>query len=207
VALYGQIAGWTVYHLGFSLHTVGMIGLWVLVPLGFAIMIGGFITGIIRQSRGRAELIDELQRTRDELAGERHEAGVRAERERLAAEIHDTLAQGLTSILMLAQAARVALDRDRASVEAQLDLVEHAARENLAEARALVASLTPPDLAERSLVEALVRLGARHTRDTGVPVEVRASGRPASSAPGTDVVLLRAAQEALTNVRRHAEAS
>ena len=206
-ALYGQIAGWTIYHLGFSSRTLGMVGLWVLVPMGFAITIGGFITGIIRQSRGRAELIDELRRTRAELAAERHEAGVHTERERLAAEIHDTLAQGLTSILMLAQAARVGLDRDRASVDAQLDLVEHAARENLAEARALVASLTPPDLAERSLVEALVRLGERHTRDTGAPVEVSACGRPASSAPGIDVVLLRAAQEALANIRRHAAAS
>jgi len=206
-ALYGQIAGWTFYHLGLSWHTVGMVGLWVLVPMGFAVLIGGFITGIIKQSRGRAELIDELRRTRAELAVERHEAGVRAERERLAAEIHDTLAQGLTSILMLAQAARVALDRDREAVDGQLDLVELAARENLAEARALVAALAPPDLAERSLVEALGRLAERHTRDTGTPVEVSASGRPASAAPGTDVVLLRAAQEALANVRRHAAAS
>ncbi|GAA4721924.1 sensor histidine kinase [Phytohabitans rumicis] len=205
--LYGEIGAWTLFHIGLNTHALSMVGLWVLIPMLFALLIGTYITGIIKQSRGRAELIDELRRTQAELAAERHEAGVRAERERLAIEIHDTLAQGFTSILMLAQAARVALDRDRETVESQLDLVERAARENLAEARALVAALVPPDLADRSLVEALVRLADRHTRDTGVPVDVAASGQPASSAPGTDAVLLRAAQEALANVRRHAGAS
>src|SRR6185369_17687962 len=89
--------------------------------------------------------------------------------------IHDTLAQGFTSILMVTQTARALLDRpgkQDAALDAQLELIERTARENLAEARTLVAALTPPDLEEHGLAEALVRLAERHTRDTGVPVTV-----------------------------------
>ena len=63
---------------------------------------GAYLTGIREQNRKRAALIEELTLTRAALERAGHEAGVHAERERLAAEIHDTLAQGFTSILMLA---------------------------------------------------------------------------------------------------------
>jgi signal transduction histidine kinase len=206
VVLYGQIAFWSIIRAGFTPLTLALLGLYVAAPMVFSVLIGMFIEGIITQSRQRADLIAELLRTRAELAAERHEAGVYAERERLASEIHDTLAQGFTSILMLTQAARVGLVRSPDGVGPQLDLIERAARENLAEARALVAALTPPDLAENGLAEALGRLAERHTRDTGVPVSVAFSGA-ADITPGSDVVLLRAAQEALANVRKHADAS
>jgi signal transduction histidine kinase len=207
--LYGEVAAVTVVRHGFTGAALGRIAVEVLLPMVFALLIGAYITGIVEQSRDRGALIDELTRTREELAAERHAAGVHAERERLAAEIHDTLAQGFTSILMLTQAARVALDRASppGAVATQLDLVERTARENLAEARALVAALSPPDLADRTLADALVRLAERHTRDTGVPVSVAVDGPPAGPAPETDVVLLRAAQEALSNIGRHAAAS
>jgi signal transduction histidine kinase len=204
VVLYGEIAVWTLIHAGFTPLTLALLGLYVAVPMVFSVLIGMFIEGIITQSRQRADLIAELLRTRAELAAERHDAGVYAERERLASEIHDTLAQGFTSILMLTQAARVGLDRSPDGIGSQLDLIERAARENLAEARALVAALAPPDLAENGLAEALGRLASRHTRDTGVPVAVSASG---AGSPGADVIFLRAAQEALANIRKHASAS
>ena len=204
---YGQAAGWTFYREGSGRHAVVDVVATILVPMVFAILIGAYIGAIIAQSRRRAGLIEELTRTRAELAAERHQAGVRDERVRLSAEIHDTLAQGFTSILMLAQAARVGLGRDRAATERQLDLLERTARDNLAEARALVAATSPPDLADRSLAEALVRIAERHTHDTGVTVNVEVDGEPAGEAADVDVVLLRAAQEALSNVRRHADAS
>jgi signal transduction histidine kinase len=206
VVLYGEIAVWTLIHAGFTPLTLVLLGLYVAAPMVFSVLIGMFIEGIITQSRQRADLIGELLRTRAELAAERHDAGVYAERERLASEIHDTLAQGFTSILMLTQAARVGLDRSPEGVGSQLDLIERAARENLAEARALVAALAPPDLAENGLAEALGRLAERHTRDTGVPVSV-SSAAFSDSLPGADVIFLRAAQEALANVRKHASAA
>jgi signal transduction histidine kinase len=225
VLIYSEIVVWTFVHAGLTLGGLSLVGVWVLIPMLFAISIGGYITGIIRQSTQRARLIEELTRTRAELADERHTAGMLAERERLAAEIHDTLTQGFTSILMLTQAARAGLGREppRLASEGypgpvpakapdtaadQLDLIERTARENIAEARALVAALAPPDLADRNLAEALGRLAERHTRDTGVPVDVACGGGAGFTArPATDAVLLRAVQEALANVRRHADAA
>jgi signal transduction histidine kinase len=204
ILLYGQIGFWAVYEAGFTLFGLELLSVTAVVPMLFAVILGAYVTGIIDQSKARAQLIDELKHTRAELAVERHEAGVHAERERLAAEIHDTLAQGFTSILMLTQAARHGRPEE---VPELLSLIERSARENLAEARALVGALTPPDLDGSGLPQALDRLAERHTRDTGVPVTVTVAGAPSPAAlplPGTDVVLLRSVQEALTNVRRHA---
>lgn len=197
----------TFVHFGVSTATALALLPTVVVPILSAILIGGFISALITQSRARGALIAELTETRATLARERHAAGMTAERQRLSAEIHDTLAQGFTSILMLTQSARLTLERDAAPVPDQLDLIERTARENLAEARSLVAALHPPDLSAHGLAEALARLAERHTRDTGVPVTVELA-EPADSGPHEyDAVLLRAAQEALTNVRRHANAS
>jgi signal transduction histidine kinase len=192
-------------HRGLSRDTLVGIGLSVGLPTVFALLLGLYIRGIIEQSGQRAGLIDELTRTRVELARERHEAGVRTERERLATEIHDTVAQGFTSILMLAQAARAAVGPDPDRARAQLDLLERTARENLAEARSLVAALTPPDLAGVALADALRRLADRHIRDTGTAVRVTVEPGPAD--PHIDIAVLRTVQEALTNVRRHAAAA
>lgn len=175
------------------------------VSMAFSLLFGAWIGGIIRQSQRRAALIDELERTRAALAAERHEAGVLTERARLAAEIHDTLAQGFTSILMLSQAAGTAAGPDPATCREQLALIGRTARENLAEARSLIAALAPSGLQGATLPEALVRLADRHRQETGTEVRVDVRGDPVG-APDTDVVLLRAAQEALTNVRRHADA-
>ncbi|GAA3847600.1 sensor histidine kinase [Saccharothrix violaceirubra] len=127
-------------------------------------------------------------------------AGVAAERERLSAEIHDTLAQGFTSIVTLVQAAR----SDPEGGARHLDLALRTAKENLAEARALVAALAPAAL-DGSLAQALDRLVARLEED-GISGAFSVSGT--KSLPTTvEVVLLRAAQEALTNVRKHSGAA
>src|SRR5690606_19116211 len=91
-----------------------------------------------------ARLVDELRATQAELARTSHDAGVLAERERVAQEIHDTLAQGFTSVVMLAQAASADLDRGAVDdARERLGLVESTARDNLAEARALAAARAP----------------------------------------------------------------
>ncbi len=78
----------------------------------FSIAFGTWINRIIDQSRERAELIEQLERTRAELAEANREAGILAERDRLASEIHDTIAQGFTSIVMLVQAAEAVIGED-----------------------------------------------------------------------------------------------
>jgi signal transduction histidine kinase len=122
---------------------------------------------------------------------------VLAERERLARDIHDTIAQGFTGITMLVQAAEAELGPNR-----YLELVARTARENLAETRGLVAALAPPALAEGSLVEALRRLAA----DFALPVELDVAGEQRPLSPAAEVVLLRVTQESLANVRKHSGA-
>ncbi|MGW7291786.1 sensor histidine kinase [Streptomyces xiamenensis] len=205
--LYAELAWAMVARVGVSRYTLAMVGVTVLIPMTVTILVGAYLTGIREQNRKRAALIEELTRTRAALERAGHEAGVHAERERLAAEIHDTLAQGFTSILMLAQTARTTLLRDTTAADNQLDILEKTARENLAEARSLIAALAPVDLTGRSLADALDRLAARHIRDTGTHVEVLIVGERSGAPTGTDVALLRTAQEALANVGKHADAT
>ncbi|MFI7599231.1 sensor histidine kinase [Actinoplanes sp. NPDC049681] len=166
----------------------------------FSCLFGIWITRVIRQSEERAGLIVELESSRAEVARLSHEAGVAAERARLAGEIHDTLAQGFTSIITLLQAADPALADER------LALAVRTARENLAESRALVAALAPSALGSGSLPDAVRRQAARMSEETGTTASFRTSGEPRPLPTAVEVVLLRAAQEALTNVRRHAKA-
>jgi signal transduction histidine kinase len=174
--------------------------------LAVTLLLGWWITGLVRESEQRAELIEQLTRTRADLAEVERARGVLAERERLAGEIHDTLAQGFTSVLTLAQAVEVALDRDPATARARLALLEATARDNLAEARALVAALGPVDLEGATLVEALQRVADRFRAQTGVAVRVEVEGAARRLTANAEVVLLRSAQEALANVGRHASA-
>lgn len=177
------------------------------VALVFAIVLGLWITQVAEQSEERAALLEELRAAQDELAQTHHAAGVLAERARLAGEIHDTLAQGFTSVVMLAQAASAELERDRvAQARTRLGHIEDVARDNLAEARALVAAFAPPGLDDGGLSAALVRLADRFGAETGVPVRVEDTTDGAVGRE-QEVVLLRAAQESLANVRRHAHAS
>jgi signal transduction histidine kinase len=171
---------------------------------GFSVFYGAWMTRIIKQSAERAEIIDQLEATRAELAAAQHEAGRLAERQRLAADIHDTLAQGFTSILMLIQAAQADLAGSHPIASGQLGLAEAAARDNLAEARALVADLAPARLEGSTLPDALRRLSAEQEHHGEASFDVSGTPRPLPVA--TEVVLLRVCQEALANVRKHANA-
>jgi signal transduction histidine kinase len=165
------------------------------------ICIGVWITRMAEQSEQRAQLIAELEANRAEVARLSHEAGVAAERARLAGEIHDTLAQGFTSIITLLQAADPGLRDER------LALAVRTARENLAESRAMVAALSPSALASASLPDAVRRSATRFTEESGVPAAVRVTGDVRDLPTRLEVVLLRATQESLTNTRRHAGAT
>jgi signal transduction histidine kinase len=175
--------------------------------IGLAFVYGQFVDRIVRQSMERAELIGQLKATRAELAAAHHEAGMLAERQRLAGEIHDTLAQGFSSIIVLLQAAETGLGPDApAPARQQVSLAAETARENLAEARGLVAALTPAGLASGNLPGALRRSTERLRAETGIDATFAGTGEPRPLPAALDVVLLRVAQEALANVRKHAAA-
>lgn len=179
----------------------------LLASFGLAAAVGLWISGIVVQSRQRAGLIEELESARAELASMSHDSGVATERERLSREIHDTLAQGFTSIVMLLEAAEASLDRDPGKAREHLSLARTSARENLAESRSLIAALSPPTLNEQGLIGALTRLTERlDVEMSGVATRLTVEGMERPLSPATEVVLLRAAQEALTNVRKHSAA-
>jgi signal transduction histidine kinase len=176
-----------------------LAGAWLGVLVLVSVLLGLWITRIIRQSAERAELLAELERTRSELAAASHDLGVLNERERMAGEIHDTLAQGLTSILLLAQAME--------PTDPRAARVEEIARDNLAEARALVAALGPADLDGATLPAALQRLVERVGGELGIAAEMRVEGAERALPVGHEIVLMRVSQEAVANVRKHAGAS
>jgi signal transduction histidine kinase len=178
-----------------------------LIGVVAAPVIGTVIMTSTRQRRKLAAVIAELAATRAESARLSREAGAAAERERLAREIHDTLAQGFTSIVALAQAVEPELDTDTAAAKRHVELIRATARENLAEARVMVAELTPTALHEGSLPSAIQRQCDRLSAETGVAVTMHADADLPPLGMATDVVLLRATQEAFANIRKHAQAS
>ena len=205
VVIFNVIAGalvvWRNPGLPSALIALGIVTFAVM----FSYVYSRWIIKVIEQSLERAALIDQLESTRAELAAAHHEAGVLAERHRLAGEIHDTLAQGFTSIVTLLQAAETTLDRDsQARRHLQLALVT--ARENLAEARTLVTTLTPATLEAGTLPDTVHRVTDATAAQAGLRARAEVTGTARRLPTGTEVVLLRVCQEALANVRKHAAA-
>jgi signal transduction histidine kinase len=178
-----------------------------LVTLAAAIALGLFIDAVVRQSEERRQLIEELQAARSSLAAAERQAGALEERQRLAREIHDTLAQGFTSIIMHLETVEAALDSDPGGVRKGIGQVRSVARESLAEARRMVWALQPESLEHASLSEAIKRLASRWMEETGVQAEANITGRPHRLPAEIEVTVLRSAQEALVNIRKHAWAN
>ncbi|MET4637579.1 sensor histidine kinase [Mycetocola sp. 2940] len=186
----------------------GVIG--PIIGAGVALAIGFGYRALYREAEERQQLITELVETRSELAAAERAAGVLAERERLAREIHDTIAQALSSIQLLLHAAE-RLDGDRPGLE-QLQLARQTAADSLVDTRRIIGELTPPALDDRTLPGALARLAdstAETLRAAGTPAAVnfQLEGDPVPLPMNVTATLLRIAQGAIANVARHARAS
>ncbi|MFJ7158996.1 sensor histidine kinase [Streptomyces sp. NPDC101118] len=195
----GAAIGSFVWH-GAALNPGAFIGPLLGAAVAVATVLG--YQALYRESERRRELIEELITTRAELAAAERGAGIMAERERLAREIHDTLAQGLSSIQLLLRAAERSLPEGAPAAE-HIARAREEAQANLAEARRFVRALTPPDLEHGSLAGALERLCAA---SPGPRVRFSLSGTPVALPTPYEVALLRIAQSALANVVRHAGA-
>jgi signal transduction histidine kinase len=140
------------------------------------------------------------------LLTQAREAGVLDERQRLAREIHDTLAQGLTGIITQLEAAEQAREHT-ADWQRHVDQARALARENLAEARRSMQALRPATLERSRLADAIGDMAARWSKSASVPLRFETTGRPTPLLAELEVTLYRVAQEALTNVAKHAKAS
>ena len=170
-------------------------------------------TTIGRVSREREALIDELLETREQLAASEREAGRAQERERLAHEIHDTVAQNLSSIQMLLHAAERDLKATGLSEEEleapmkRMEAARRAASNNLAETRAMIAALTPAGLRQASLSEALERIARDFSAASDMNIEVETHGEAGALPMRTEAGLLRIAQGAVSNAVQHSGAT
>jgi signal transduction histidine kinase len=181
----------------------------LLATSGLAALITVFISAISRQSEQRRDALAQLAATRAELAEASRNAGVLAERERLARELHDTVAQGFISVVTQLESAEQALEEQPGAGPARdrITKARETARASLDELRRSVRALRPDLLELASLAAALEQLLARWSAETKIPGELRITGNPVALHPEVELALLRIAQEALTNVGRHARAS
>ncbi|MFF9243722.1 sensor histidine kinase [Streptomyces sp. NPDC014801] len=180
----------------------------LLAPPAVAAIATAVFVVMQRQARRQRALIDDLIRTRRELAATERREGTLAERERLAREIHDTLAQGLSSQRMLLQAADRLWDTDRDTARSHVRTAAAIAERDLAEARRFVHDLAPADLAGGGGLLTALRVVAERASTDGLDVRIHAEGTPAQPLPAlVESALLRIAQGALANVREHAGAA
>lgn len=176
-----------------------------------ALVMGGsmaaFIDALTNEAEKRRQLIEELKATHEQLAGSERQAGILSERQRIAGEIHDTIAQDLTSVIMHLEAA---LGRFGAAGHPAADHIQQglgAARTGIAEARRIVYALLPDVLESQSLVGAIRLTVDKWRRSAGVDASFHLIGNDPALARQVEVTLLRGVQEALTNVRKHAAAT
>lgn len=192
------------------LTTGGVIG--PLVGAFVAIAIGLGYRALYAENQKRKQLIEELVATRAVLAETEREAGRLAERARLAREIHDTVAQGLSSIQLLLHAVE-RMDEHHPAID-HVRLARQTAASNLEETRRFIRELAPAVLEQQTLAGALERLARSVSQPVGdgstpfekLTVDFRTSGDPVSLPMTVETALLRIAQGALANVVQHAGA-
>lgn len=149
---------------------------------------------------------DDLLATQDALGDAQRRSGELGERARLARDIHDTLAQNFSSIVLLARAGGAG-NEDPTRLKSLLQQIDQTASDGLTDARRVVHALGPAELDEAPLAAAIRRLTDRFTEQSGVPTQVHLDGTPRALPTPIDVTLLRITQGAIANVRQHADAA
>jgi len=187
-------------HNGWSVG--GVVG--PIVGAGVAILIGLTYQALRAESAEHRRLYRELVETQHLLAATERETGILEERARLAREIHDTVAQGLSSISLLLHAAERTDPLSPAMPTVRL--ARETATVGLAETRGFIRELTPPLLAEQGIGGALRRLAGGQWVKPGLTVEVRVADILDLPMP-IQTAFLRIAQGAMANVLTHAAAS
>jgi signal transduction histidine kinase len=163
------------------------------------------LSDVARANHRLEEMMAENTGLHAQLLTQAREAGVLEERQRMAREIHDTLAQGLTGIITQLEAVRQA--GPGPDWERRIDNAARLARDSLTEARRSVRAVGPEPLENTRLPEAVAGVAAQWSADSGVIADVTTTGSVLGLHPEVEVTLLRVAQEALANVAKHARAS
>ncbi len=178
---------------------------WIVVLFGIVWTVGFTLGDRVRNADAARRLAEEAERGREEQA----RLAVEEERTRIARELHDVVGHSVSVMTVQASAVRRLLEDDQQKVREALEVVEQTGREALAEMRRMVGVLRRPEeapaLAPQPSLEHVDRL-VSHTREAGLPVELRIEGSPKPLPPAVDATAYRIVQEALTNAVKHANA-
>jgi signal transduction histidine kinase len=162
---------------------------------------------VLRRRARRAAALEDLTAGLERRRREREREAIAQERRRIARDLHDVVAHGVSVMTVQAGAARLLLADDPERARAPLATVEETGRQALGEMRRLLGILRreegPADLAPEPGLARLDELLA-HVRTAGLPVELAIDGEPRTLAVGVDLAAYRIVQEALTNARKHA---
>ncbi|TDC22082.1 sensor histidine kinase [Streptomyces sp. 8K308] len=199
--------GWAVYAVLVCMH-MGLVHLFAHLAAkeqAQAEAQAALITELERTNAALQQALDENAALHSQLVVQAREAGIADERRRLAAEIHDTIAQGLTGIIAQLQALETVDDPE--VVRAHVARAARLARHSLGEARRSVRNLAPVDLEHDALPAALRRTVLDWSERTGVRADFTLTGASRELHGELAATLLRIAQEALSNAARHATPS
>jgi signal transduction histidine kinase len=204
----GSWTGWLVYLAVVAANVVPMCGLAWFGTIGERYFIAR--EAALREAREANERLAgamaENAALQERLVEQARSAGVLDERQRMAREIHDTIAQGLAGIVVQLQAAARA-EAEPAAWRHHHGLATELARESLTEARRAVQALRPEALTRARLADALDSTVERWGAVRNIPVEFSTNGVERKLPADLEMALLRVAQEALANVGKHAQAS
>ncbi len=175
-------------------------------PWGMAVIRGVAVILVGVCFKVLALQMEERARLQASLAAAERKSGVLEERQRLAREIHDTLAQDFASIIVHLERAEQINGVAASPAGHHLDLARSVAREGLEESRRMLGALRPEILEQRALPEALERLCERWSSQAGIEATLSITGVPAPLHPDIELTVLRGVQESLTNIARHSGA-
>jgi signal transduction histidine kinase len=208
---------------GYPSADVGQILTYLMVAavmLALVLTSASITSRAVDQNQERGRMITELAEAKRQLEAsmaenadlhaklliQARETGILDERQRLAGEIHDTLAQGLTGIIAQLGAAEHVRDDPR-DLSRHLELAQSLARSSLTEARRSVQALRPEQLEGASLPDAIAALARTWSQQSTITAELHTTGGQASAGTAAEDALYRVAQEGLSNVAKHAKAT
>jgi signal transduction histidine kinase len=178
--------------------------------VGFGLYAGNRVTEIADRRRRAIEGLEaarvENEGLHAQLVAQAHEGGVLDERERIAHEMHDTVAQGLAGVIAQIEAVQQNWG-DEPEMRRHLANASELARHSLADARRAIHAILPAALDDQRLPDAVRGVAMRWTEVSRIPVDVTTTGEAHPLPVDVEVALLRVAQESLTNIGRHAGAS
>lgn len=193
-------------NLGFNLDTLVAVTLLALL-LGFSAMMARYIEAFQIEAERNKALVAELRRTQQSLIEREREAGIEQERRRMAGEIHDTIAQHFASIITNLRAANELEDTDPVISRQHVIHAFSAAQQGLSDSRAMLSTMQPDVLLGRSLTEVLRTIVDEWHEANPADVGFETHGRASQLTRAQESILVRALQESLRNVGKHAEAN